>query len=372
MSLSIGTLRLDTPVVLAPMAGVTDAPFRVVCAEQGGGLFVSEMVTARGIVEGAAKTWGMTQHHPAERTRSLQLYGSDPDVMGEAVRRLVDADAVDHIDLNFGCPVPKVTRHGGGAALPYKRRLLRSVVSAAVTAAGAVPVTVKMRMGLDDERLTYLEAGRIAADEGAAAVALHARTAIQGYEGQARWEAIARLVDAVPHVPILGNGDIWAAGDAVTMMAATGCAGVVIGRGCLGRPWLFADLERALQGRVPLGPPLLGDVVSIARRHLDLTLEWYADEVAAVRRFRKHLRWYLQGYSVGRDLHRRAGLAATAADVRAVLDDVNPAVRVVPSAVRAPRGRTGPMTRLALPDGWLDDPDAEACVPEPAVAVSGG
>ena len=372
MTLLIGPLRIDPPVVLAPMAGLTDAPFRVVCAEQGGGLFVSEMVTARGLVEGNAKSDEMTRHHPAERHRSLQLYGSDPIAMGSAVRYLVEADRVDHIDLNFGCPVPKVTRNGGGAALPFKRRLYAAVVGAAVAAAGPVPVTVKMRMGLDDERLTYLEAGRIAQDLGAAAIALHARTAIQGYAGDARWEAIARLKAQVRGVPVLGNGDIWSAADAIAMRDATGCDGVVVGRGCLGRPWLFGDLARAFRGEAPVGPPALGDVAAVARRHLDLSLQWYGDETGAVRRFRKHLRWYLQGYPVGGEMHRRAGLAETAGDVRTILADVDPQLRVVPEAVAAPRGRMGAMPRLVLPDGWCDDADADAQVPEPALAVNGG
>ena len=363
---------LDTPVVLAPMAGVTDAPFRVVCAEQGGGLFVSEMVTARGLVEGNAKSREMTRHHPAERHRSLQLYGSDPVAMGAAVEYLVAGGHVEHIDLNFGCPVPKVTRNGGGAALPFKRRLYAAVVAAAVRAAGEVPVTVKMRLGLDDERLTYLEAGRIAADLGAAAVALHARTAIQGYAGQARWPDIRRLKEALPDVPVLGNGDIWSATDALAMREETGCDGVVIGRGCMGRPWLFGDLERVFRGEPPLGPPPLGVVAATARRHLALCLDWYDDEVAAVRRFRKHLRWYLQGYPVGHDAHRRAGLVATAGEVLDLLDDLDPELRVVTSAVAAPRGRTGAMSRLVLPEGWCDDPDADVVVAEPAHAVSGG
>jgi nifR3 family TIM-barrel protein len=373
VTLHIGPLRLDPPVVLAPMAGVTDAPFRVVCAEQGGGLYVSEMITARGLVEGNTKTAAMTRFHPAERVRSLQLYGSDPGVMGEAVARLVDAGAVDHLDLNFGCPVAKITRNGGGAALPFKRRLFTAVVRAAVRAAGEIPVTVKMRMGLDDDRITFLDAGRSAAEEGAAAVALHARTAIQGYAGEARWEAIAELKDALPDTPVLGNGDIWAASDAVDMMRATGCDGVVIGRGCLGRPWLFADLARALRGDEPAGPPPLGAVVAMARRHLALSMDWYAtDEQWAIRRFRKHLRWYLQGYPVGHDAHRRAGTAETAGDVIALLDAVDPELTVVETSVRAPRGRTGPMPRLVLPEGWCDDPDAEVVVAEPAFAVNGG
>ena len=371
MTLSIGPIALATPVVLAPMAGVTDAPFRVLCAENGGGLFVSEMVTARGLVEGNAKSMEMTRHHPAEPVRSLQLYGSDPVAMGEAVRRLV-AQQVEHIDLNFGCPVPKVTRNGGGAALPFKRRLYAAVVRAAVEAAGAVPVTVKMRLGLDDERLTYLEAGRIAADLGVAAVALHARTAVQGYAGEARWPEIAQLKQALPDVPVLGNGDIWAAMDAIAMRDATGCDGVVIGRGCLGRPWLFADLARVFAGEAPAGPPTLGVIAATARRHLALTLDWYDDDVAAVRRFRKHLRWYLQGYPVGHAAHRDAGLVETPDDVLRVLDGLDAELRVVASAEAAPRGRTGAMPRLVLPDGWCDDPDAEVVIDEPLLAVSGG
>lgn len=373
MSLHIGTIAVDPPVVLAPMAGVTDAPFRVVCAEHGGGLFVSEMITARGLVEDNAKTKTMIRHHPAEPVRSIQLYGSDPAVIGEAVRRLVGDVGVDHVDLNFGCPVPKITRNGGGAALPFKRRLLAAVVGAAVHAAGHAPVTVKMRMGLDDDRLTYLEAGRIAADQGAAAVALHARTAVQGYAGEAEWSAIAALKEAVPDVPVLGNGDIWSADDALRMVAETGCDGVVVGRGCLGRPWLFADLARVFAGERALGPPTLGDVAATALRHLDLALDWDDDETATIRRFRKHLRWYLQGYPVGHAAHRAAGTAESRADVLALLDTLDPQLDVLAEAVTAPRGRQGPVGRLVLPDGWCEDRDAlPDHVDEPLVAVSGG
>jgi len=377
-TLRIGPFVIDPPVVLAPMAGVTDAPFRVVCAAHGGGLFVSEMLTARGLVEGGERSWEMARHHPAERIRSLQLYGSDPATVAEAARRLVAGDdargvaPVDHIDLNFGCPVPKVMRGGGGAALPVKRRLLAEVVRAAVDAAGAVPVTVKLRMGLDDERLTYLDAGRIAAGEGAAAVALHARTALQGYAGKARWEAIATLKAALPDTPVLGNGDVWSAEDALAMVAATGCDGVVVGRGCLGRPWLFADLARVFAGEAPAGPPRLGAIVATVRRHLALAVDWSDHEPSTVRRFRKHLRWYLQGYPIGAALHRRAGLVSSVAEISELLDDLDPALEVVPSAVRAPRGRSGPMARLVLPEGWWDDRDAAVRVAEPVGAVDGG
>ncbi|MFP3906456.1 MAG: tRNA dihydrouridine synthase DusB [Acidimicrobiales bacterium] len=372
VTLHIGPLHLDPPVVLAPMAGVTDAPFRVLCAEWGGGLFVSEMLTARGLVEGGEKSWRMARHHPAEPIRSVQLYGADPATMGEAVRCLVDTARIDHIDLNFGCPVPKVTRNGGGAALPVRRRLVAAVMTAAVEAAGPVPVTVKMRLGLDDDRLTYLDTARAAAEAGIAAVALHARTAVQGYSGTATWDAIATLREALPEqTPVLGNGDIWAATDAVEMMAATGCDGVVIGRGCLGRPWLFADLARALEGEPPHGPPRLGTIATTILRHLELSLDWYRDETGAIRRLRKHLRWYLQGYPVGADLRRAAGSVSTAAEVRALADRLDPDLEILRDAITAPRGRTDAIRRLALPEHWCDDIWHEP-VDDPLIAHSGG
>jgi nifR3 family TIM-barrel protein len=369
----IGDHLVEHGIVLAPMAGVTDAPFRVLCAEQGGGVFVSEMLTARGLVEGGDKSWAMARHHPAETYRSIQLYGSDPAAMGEAARRLVTEVPIDHIDLNFGCPVPKVTRNGGGAALPVRRRLYGEVVAAAVRGAGNVPVTVKMRMGLDDERLTFLDAAAVAADAGAAAVALHARTARQGYSGVARWEAIAALRDALPHdVPVLGNGDVWEASDALEMLATTGCDGVVIGRGCLGRPWLFADLARVMQGEEAVGPPPLGVVAGHVRRHVELSVDWYDDEAQAVRKLRKHLRWYLQGYAVGAEVRRRAGRVTTAVEVERLLDELDPDLTVLPEAVRAPRGRTDAISRLVLPEGWMEHPDAMTPVAEPAGFISGG
>ncbi|MFO8075279.1 MAG: tRNA dihydrouridine synthase DusB [Egibacteraceae bacterium] len=373
MALSLGPITRSTPVVLAPMAGVTDAPFRRLCAEHGEVLAVSEMVTARGLVEGNARSWAMVRPDPdAPGPRSLQLYGADPAVMGAAVAALAGHDVVDHVDLNVGCPVAKVMRGGGGAALPVKRRLFAAVVRAAVEAAGPVPVTVKMRLGLDEERLTFLDAGATAAEQGAAAVALHARTAVQGYGGHARWEAIAELRRALDGaVPVLGNGDLWAAGDALAMVEATGCDGVVVGRGCLGRPWLFADLEAAFAGRRPAGPPPLGEIRATARRHLDLLLA-HAGADAALRRFRKHLRWYLQGYPVGRRAHAAAGSVASVADVETLLADLDGDLTVVEDAVRAPRGRTGGVGRLALPEGWWEERDAEPAVCDPAVAVSGG
>ena len=200
-SLALGSLRVETPVVLAPMAGITNAAYRRLCAEQGAGLYVSEMITSRGLVEGDEVTRKMLVFDELETVRSVQLYGTDPVYIGKAVEILCADHGVAHVDLNFGCPVPKVTRKGGGGALPWKRGLLGEILTTAVAAAAPydVPVTMKTRKGLDDDHLTYLDAGRIAQETGVAAIALHGRTVQQAYSGQADWDAIAALVDARRH-----------------------------------------------------------------------------------------------------------------------------------------------------------------------------
>ncbi len=374
--LRFGPITIDPPVVLAPMAGVTDAPFRRLCASFGGGLFVNQMVTARALLEGHPSSWELTRFHPDEPVRSLQLYGTDPDVMGEAVRMLVDRGLVDHLDLNLGCPAAKVTRVGGGAALPYKRSLLRRVVAAAVDAAaatsgGTVPVTVKFRLGIDDDHLTVLDTGRIAADAGVAGVALHARTALQHYAPRARWDRIAELVDAVDGIPVLGNGDVFSGEDAVRMMAETGCDGVVVGRGCLGRPWLFRDLELALSGRPAVAAPTLGEVTSTILDHLGRIGEWEPDRRLAG--FRKHLSWYLKGYPVGGEVRRRAGLVEHPGDVEELLAGLDPSLQPTVEPSTVVRSHSGALRRVALPDGWLDDPDEDLSLGADADAlVSGG
>ncbi len=237
------------------MAGVTNPPFRSLCQRFGAGLYVSEMITARALVEGNRKTLLLSEFAPDEAVRSLQLYGVDPRYVGEAVRFLVGEGRVDHLDMNFGCPVRKVTRKGGGAAIPLKPRLLAGIVRAAVQAAGRVPVTIKFRKGIDDAHLTYLEAGRIGAGGGLRGrwpARAHRRPALRrrGATGQ----AIALLKQARHTIPVLGNGDVWEAEDALRMLRATGCDGVIVGRGCLGRPWLFSDLRRRLR-RARAGRP---------------------------------------------------------------------------------------------------------------------
>ena len=371
MTLRIGPIEVDPPVVLAPMAGVTDAPFRGLCASSEprrvgeatrrrgavggaaqrcgsgrrrrpcGGLYVSEMITARALVERNARTLDMLRFDGSETTRSVQLYGTDPRTLGEAVRFLVGERGVDHVDMNFGCPVPKVTRKGGGSALPVRRVLLRAIVRSAVAAAGPVPVTIKFRMGVHDGLLTHLETGRIAEDEGAAAVALHARTAEQLYSGSARWDAIGELKAAVTSIPVLGNGDIWEADDALAMMAATGCDGVVVGRGCLGRPWMFRDLADAFAGRPVQPPPPLGVVTGVMRDHARRLAEWKG-EPDGMKAFRKHASWYLTGYPAGGYLRKKAALVTSLADLDAVISAARSRPRDRP---QRPAGRPRPHQR---------------------------
>jgi nifR3 family TIM-barrel protein len=361
-ALSIGPIELDAPVVLAPMAGVTDNAFRTLCRSFAPGLlYVSEMVTARALVEGNEKTLAMLPPDGEPAPRSVQLYGTAPGTMHEAVRRLVDQHGVQHVDLNFGCPVPKVTRKGGGAALPVRTRLFADIVGAAVRAAAidGVPLTVKFRIGIDDGLVTFLDAGRLAEAEGAAAVALHARTAEQRYAGSARWEAIGELKAAVTTIPVLGNGDIWEAGDAVAMMAATGCDGVVVGRGCLGRPWLFAELVDALAGAPATSRPRsLGEAVPVLLRHARLLAAEHG-EVNGLRSMRRHSQWYLQGYPVGGEVRRRFGLVESLAELEAMVGDLDGALVQEPGATALPRGHTEGPRPVALPEGWLslvDDP----------------
>src|SRR6476619_3002496 len=300
--LTLGSVRVDTPVVLAPMAGITNAAYRRLCAEQGAGLYVCEMITSRGVVERDKHTLDMLVFDELETVRSVQLYGTDPAYVGKATEILCTEYGVAHVDLNFGCPVPKVTRKGGGAALPWKRTLLARILEAAVAAGErhGVPVTMKTRKGIDDDHLTFLDAGRIAQESGIAAIALHGRTAIQGYSGEADWTAIAELVAHVD-IPVLGNGDIWEAGDALRMIEETGVDGVVVGRGCLGRPWLFRDLAAAFAGEQVATLPTLGEVKAMMRRHAEL-LCLHMGEERGCKEFRKHVAWYLKGFAAGGEL----------------------------------------------------------------------
>ena len=360
-TLTIGPHTSDTPVVLAPMAGVTNEPFRLLCREFGalhsdndGGFFVSEMVTSRALVERKPETMRLVRMGKRERPRSIQLYGVDPHTVRAAVALLVEEDLADHVDLNFGCPVPKVTRKGGGAVLPWKTELFTQIVSAAVQAAGTVPVTVKTRMGIDEDHLTYLDAGRIAQEVGAQAIALHGRTANQHYAGTAQWDAIARLKDTVTDIPVLGNGDIWSAEDALRMVEETGCDGVVVGRGCQGRPWLFADLAAGFAGKPDRIRPSLAEVAQIMRRHAELLTEFFESEDRGVRDLRKHVGWYFKGYPVGGTMRHALATMESLADLDEKLSQLDLTAPYPGEAVEGPRGRAGRPKRTHMPDGWLN------------------
>ncbi len=376
--LRLGPITVDTPVVLAPMAGVTNAAFRRLCRESGAGLYVAEMVTSRALVERHLESLRIVSFGPDEAPRSVQIYGVDPATVGAAVRMLVTEDMADHVDLNFGCPVPKVTRRGGGAALPWKTELFSAIVAAAVREAAPfdVPVTIKMRKGIDDDHLTYVEAGLIAQDLGVAAVALHARTAADYYSGTADWSAIATLKAALD-VPVLGNGDIWSAEDALAMVAETGCDGVVVGRGCQGRPWLFADLAAAFAGSDERVRPTLGDVAAAIRRHAELMVDYYDGlEARACREMRKHMAWYFKGYPVGGELRARLAMVASLAELDALLGELDRSQPYPGEAAEGQRGRQGSPKKPHVPYGWLDDrelsDELRRQLHEAELSVSGG
>ena len=372
--LRIGPIEVPTPVVLAPMAGVTNAAYRQLCREQGAGLYVCEMITSRGVVARDRKTLQMLQFDPGETVRSVQLYGVDAVIMAQATEILITEHGVGHVDLNFGCPVPKVTRKGGGAALPWKRDRLKMILDATVETAArhGVPVTIKTRIGIDDDHQTYLDAGRIAEQSGVAAIALHGRTAQQAYSGEADWTAIAALKAAVS-IPVLGNGDIWEASDALRMVDQTGADGVVIGRGCLGRPWLFRDLADAFAGRATRTLPRLGEVAAMIRRHAEL-LAGLSDELHGLTELRKHMAWYLKGFPVGSDARRALGLVGSFADLDAGLARLDPDAPFPVTELGTPRGRRGgPRDKVALPERWLDDTSgADLELADAELGVSGG
>lgn len=377
--LRIGNLEVDTPVILAPMAGITNAAFRRLCREHGGGLYVAEMVTSRALVERTPESMRIIHHDPDETPRSVQVYGVDPATIGAAVKMLVEEDRADHIDMNFGCPVPKVTKKGGGAVLPWKTELFRAIVKAAVAAASPynIPITVKMRKGIDADHLTYLDAAKVAEQEGAAAIALHARTAADYYSGNADWEAIARLKDTITTIPVLGNGDIWSAEDAVEMVQKSGCDGVVVGRGCQGRPWLFADLQAAFEGRDDRVRPGLRVVADTVFRHGQLMIATFGgDEIKAMQEIRKHMAWYFKGYEVGGDTRRRLGLVKTLAELREILDSLNLDAPYPGADAEGARGRQGTPKSPSCPEGWLETrditPDLEQRLREAELSVSGG
>lgn len=366
--LRIGDMVVDPPVVLAPMAGITNAPFRTLCRRYSADrcLYVSEMITARAFVEGHARTLKLASFGADEQTKkSIQLYGTNPETLAAATRTLVEEWGVHHIDMNFGCPVRKVTAAGGGAAIPVKPRLLAKIVRSVVHSAGRVPVTIKFRKGIDDSLLTYLDAGRIGEAEGARAVALHARTAAQLYSGEADWAAIATLKQHVRSIPVLGNGDLFECWDALRMLRATGCDGVVIGRGCLGRPWLFGELCAVFDGRNPPLPPKLGDVVDTLLEHARLLAEFFGEK-NGLAQIRKFTGWYLKGFPGAKRSLPALHLVKTLAELAELLAPLPRDLPYPLVALRARRCKDGSTQTVSLPEGFLQCRDEDVVVEDPA------
>jgi nifR3 family TIM-barrel protein len=367
--------KFPIPVVLAPMAGVTNIPFRAQCRTFGPGLiYVSEMVMATALVHGNEKTQKMVAFGEDEDFRSLQIYGSDPEFVSRAVRQLCEQDIADHIDMNFGCPAHKVTRKGGGAAVPVKRNLTRAIMRAAVKAAEpyGVPITCKFRIGINDDIITFLDTGKAAEEEGIAMIALHARTAEQHYAGSAHWDRIAELKQAVTSIPVLGNGDIWEATDAIKMIEHTDCDGVVIGRGCLGKPWLFRDLVDVFSGRDVAPTPTLGFVLDVMDDHAQGLMRIMGTDFG-IRNFRKHCGWYLTGYPVGSEVRRAFSSVSSLDQLREISSRLDRAMTVVEGGQRLARGHTNGPIKVVLPDGYLDTRD-DMTIPDDGreMALSGG
>ena len=386
MKLITPRFEVNPPVVLAPMAGITNQAFRKLCREYGAGLYVSEMVTSRALIEKSPETLRMVEADKDEKIKSIQLYGVDPEVISKAIEFLIREEKADHIDLNMGCPVPKVTKKGGGAALPWKKDLFKKIVTSAVNTSNQVtneigvqkiPITIKMRMGIDDNHLTYLDAAKIAVEAGIAWIALHARTAEQMYSGKADWSAIANLKNFLKDsdVPVLGNGDIWSAQDALRMIEETKCDGVVIGRGCLGRPWLFGQLAAAFAGEpVPKDPGLV-EVASIMKRHAQLLCELYG-EYKGIRDMRKHMAWYLKGFSVGNQLRTSLAMVESLDQLDFLLEKLDKNQEFPEVIVDKPRGRVGSKKKVSLPHNWLNSQlinnNEEVELRTAELAVSGG
>jgi len=355
--LRFGSLSIDPPVILAPMAGVSNMPFRRLCRAMGAGLATSEMITARALVEGREKTLQLARFGSDESPRSLQLYGTDARDIGEAVRILVSETAVDHLDLNFGCPVRKVTRKGGGAALPARPALLADILREAVRQSGTVPLSIKFRLGIDETRLYFRETGKIAEAEGCAAVTLHARTAAQLYDGRADWEYIGEL-KSILAIPVIGNGDIWTGEDALRMMRSTGCDGVAVGRGCLGRPWLFREIRGALSsGEIP-PPPDFGGVIDTMLEHARGLVECFGER-AGMLNFRKHAGWYTRAFPKSAALRQQLMLIRSLKELEDLLSTLDREIPYPASAHLVHRGKRAGRQKVVLPHGYLDHQSSE-------------
>ncbi len=315
----IGNLNLSGRVFAAPLAGISNRPFRVLAARAGAAITYTEMVSAEGIVRNQAKTLEMLKFQRDEQPLGAQLFGADPNAIGEAVRKVISGFHPDLIDLNFGCPVRKVVNKNGGAAVLKDLKLTEQIVRQAVTAAGEIPVTIKIRSGWDDATPVFVEVGRIAEDSGAAAVTLHARSRSGGFSGRADWTSVKQLKDAVG-IPVIGNGDIATPQDARRMLDETGCDAVMVGRAALGNPRIFKEINHYLETGRALGGPSRAERIQMAREHVRLMVEEYG-EARGVLKMRKCFCWYCKGFPGASELRQRLVHVSTVDEFEQILTE---------------------------------------------------
>ena len=316
--LMIGDVTLNNNIILAPMAGVTDLPFRLLCSEQGAGMCGMEMVSAKAILYNNKNTEALLEIHPGEGRVSLQLFGSDPKILSEMAKRIEDKP-FDILDINMGCPVPKVVNNGEGSALMLQPGLAGKIISA-VARAITKPVTVKIRKGFDEAHINAVEIAKIAEDAGAAAVAIHGRTREQYYTGKADWEIIARVKENVS-IPVIGNGDIVDGESAARMIEQTGCDGAMVGRAARGNPWLFKQIAAYLKDGTVLPKPTAGERREMMLRHARLQLE-YKGEYTGVREMRKHVAWYTAGIPNSARLRQNVNMVESFEELEAMIQNM--------------------------------------------------